>query len=233
MALSALLALCGSYGMARVGKSSIKAGEGVTGSAFSNKKRMARSAGPDPVGTSCVTGEEDHLCLALKYSVYKDSDNKAVVSSSDAEKNIADINKVWSKCNMGFQIEEYNEIVPKDLGLEPTPSDMSELTKIRSDLDNDSTLLVVTTPEWNMGGSANAWTAMPGEMPFGAVLESTVGTFANIIGHELGHYVGLDHESDSSNLMNPVIYDDSTELTPAQCETAREIASSDWERMLR
>jgi predicted Zn-dependent protease len=73
-------------------------------------------------------------------------------------------------------------------------------------------------------GSANAWTAMPGQTPSGAVLESRVADNANIIAHEVGHYLSLDHTSDQSNLMNPIIYDNSTTITEQQCQDMRHTA---------
>jgi hypothetical protein len=69
--------------------------------------------------------------------------------------------------------------------------------------------------------------------PFGAILERPVASFANIIAHELGHYLNLYHVSDATDIMNPIIYSSSTKLTSSQCATARSAASFFWSKMYR
>jgi hypothetical protein len=113
-----------------------------------------------------------------------------------------------------------------------------DLTSIRAAFTTETSLLVVLTGTWNRTGSlggtaANAWTAMPGDGPYGAILEQPVADFPNIIAHELGHYMNLPHVSDTSDLMNPIIYPTSGSLTADQCETARSAATSYWSKMLR
>jgi predicted Zn-dependent protease len=64
-------------------------------------------------------------------------------------------------------------------------------------------------------------------------MESAVGTYANIIAHELGHYLNLDHWEDKANVMNAVIYEKSSKLLQEQCVTARAAISYYWKAMLR
>jgi len=193
---------------------------------------------PKVVGPTCVDGDSNTLCLALKYVVYDDSTGKPVVSQDDAVKVVQQINQAFSQCNIAFQMEEYVAANPADYKLDFNTSNQSDLDNIRKAFMNDSTLLVTTTGKWDRSGSlgntgANAWTAMPGEGTYGAILEDSVGTFGLIIAHGLGHYLNLDHVSDEADLMNPVIYDSSTRLDPSQCETARSAANSYWNNMLR
>jgi hypothetical protein len=190
------------------------------------------------VGDTCKAGDSNHLCLALKYVGYKADDGTPTVSQNDAISNVKQINKLWNQCDLGFQIENYSAINPKDSGLKYNTANTSELDDIRKAESSDTALVVVTTGTWDRSGSlgdtpANAWTAMPGESLYGAILEKPVGTFGNIVAHELGHYVGLDHVSDESDLMNPVIYDSSTQLTKDQCSTARTTVASYWQKMER
>jgi hypothetical protein len=190
------------------------------------------------VGDSCKTGAPNQLCLAVKYVGYQNSSGVPTVSQEEAIANMKQINKLWQQCSIGFQIENYSAIVPKDHGLRYNTANMSELNDIRKVMSDDTTLLVTTTGTWDRGGSlgdtgANAWAAMPGENLYGVVFEKAVATFGNIIAHELGHYVGLDHGQNSSNLMNPIIYDDSTKLTQSQCNQARETIGSYWQKMVR
>jgi hypothetical protein len=74
---------------------------------------------------------------------------------------------------------------------------------------------------------------LPGGPPYGAILEQPVGTFPNIVAHELGHYMNLDHVSDTSDLMNPIIYSTSTSIYPSQCNTTRSADNYFWTKMLR
>jgi hypothetical protein len=189
-------------------------------------------------GTSCHSDDPSHVCLGMKYVVFKDSSGKPVVSKEEAAANVQQINDVWKQCSLGFQIDEFVEATPKDAGLNYNTADYTELDDIRKKFEDDKTLLVVTTGSWDRNGSigstgANAWTSMPGESLYGAILEKSVGTFGNIIAHELGHYIGLDHADDTSNLMNPVIYDKSKGLSKSQCDTARKTTADFWQRMLR
>jgi hypothetical protein len=67
----------------------------------------------------------------------------------------------------------------------------------------------------------------------GVVMEQPVGAYPNIIAHELGHYLNLGHVSDSANVMNPIIYSNSTRVDPSQCEAARAAATYWWTNMIR
>ena len=74
------------------------------------------------------------------------------------------------------------------------------MDSIRAAFADQSRLLLVTTGNWNRGGTfgespANAWTAMPAAEPYGSVFEASVGTYSVIYSHEMGHYFNLDHAS--------------------------------------
>lgn len=191
-----------------------------------------------PLGESCRAGDAGKICLAIKYVVYRTPAGMPVASEAQAISNIENVNKVWAKCNLGFQIEEYIALKPPDYGLAYNTSTYRELDDIRDTLNDERTLLITTTGPWNRAGtlggtSANAWTSMPGGAPFGVIVESTVGTFANIVAHELGHYLNLSHLTEASDLMSPIIYSNSTALNATQCRIARTAARSSWARMLR
>ncbi len=62
--------------------------------------------------------------------------------------------------------------------------------------------------------------------------------YPQIMTHELGHYLNLPHIADSpdqveTNVMNWMVFPDSTQLETAQCNAARASAQSDWKAMLR
>lgn len=189
-------------------------------------------------GTGCHNEDPNHICLALKYVVFKDGSGTPVVSQEQAQKVVADMNDTWKQCNLSFQIDKYMPVNPADHGIAFGIANYTDLTKIRNTFQDSSTLLVATTGKWNRSGSlgqtgANAWTSLPGGGPYGAILESTVGTNANLIAHELGHYLNLSHVSDTNALMNPVIYSYSESLYSSQCQTARSAALYFWAKMIR
>jgi hypothetical protein len=100
------------------------------------------------------------------------------------------------------------------------------MDSVRAPFDSDKYLVVIHTGAWDHGpmGPANAWTAMPGQLPAGAVLEAPVADNQNITAHELGHYLGLDHVHDQADLMNPIIYRKSIRIAPEECHKMRETA---------
>lgn len=192
----------------------------------------------ETVGPDCASSDENNICLAVKYVVYKDEAGDELLSADSAVDNLKGINDIWSQCQISFQIDQFEAVAPEDLGLSYDPADETELYDIRSQFVDDSTLLLVNTGHWNRYGTlgntaANAWTNLPGDFPYGVVLEHSVSTFSNIIAHEIGHYLDLLHVDDASDLLNPVIYPESTALSAEQCEIARSTALSSWKKMLR
>ena len=158
---------------------------------------------PALVGESCKSSDPNHICLAVKYIVYGDASGRTPISSAQAAENIKVINKIWGQCNIGFQIESYEKVDPTKYHLIYSTTNLTELDDIRSAFEDSQHLLIVTTGSWNRTGtlgrtSANAWTSLPGSGPYGAVLEAGVSTFGNILAHELGHYLNLDHFSDAT-----------------------------------
>lgn len=186
------------------------------------------------VGESCTSGDSNKICLAVHFVTYTDSSGTPTATQNQAATIIHEMNTLWSQCDIGFQIENYDPEDPTKYGLSYGAASQNELNQIRGQFSNpNDELLGVTTGPW--GTTVNAWTAMPGESVYGAVMEASIVTYGNgiIYGHEFGHYLGLDHVSDTSNLMNPVIYTTSTTLTSSQCQTARDTANSYWSAMLR
>jgi hypothetical protein len=179
------------------------------------------------------------LELALKYVSYRDSNSNPVVSALEAEGNVSGVNALWATCDIQFRIEDYEAVDPSPLDLKFDPREFSELPGIRETFSSPNELLVVTTGPWDRTGTlgsatANAWTAMPAPTgPFGAVLEEKVGEYSALIAHELGHYLGLSHVPDASDVMNAVIYSSSRKLTPNQCQVARATVGSYWALALR
>ena len=229
--LSVLFVLCLTSVSGYAGAPQAKANPGT-------RSGQAGSASVAQVGPTCVSSDPDHICLAIKYVVYKDSGGQDLLTATEATDNLNGINRAWSQCNIAFQIDQFEAASPEAYGLSYNPANDGELPQIRSQFEDDSTLLVVTTGSWNRSGSlgstgANAWTNMPGDSPLGAVLEQSVGTFPYIIAHEIGHYLNLLHVSDAKNLMNPIIYPDSDVLDASQCELARSTAQASWKKMLR
>lgn len=170
-----------------------------------------------------------HLTLALKMVSYQDAQGQPILSQDQAKKVVDGINALYATCNLSLVLEDYQSVKPGDQGLALNPSTMAELDQIRAKYNDPSRLFVVDTGRWDPSGGlgadgANAWTMMPGEATSGAVLESTVADNAPLVAHELGHYLNLDHVQNPSDMMNPVIYPESTQIESWQCDQMRDAA---------
>jgi hypothetical protein len=180
--------------------------------------------------------EEGGYCLSLRYVSYLDDGGESVLSAVRAQDNLDAINEVFDQCRIQFQVDHFTVVRPDSVDLNFNTETSEELFKIRSKFKDEDSLLVVNTGDWSgsLGeGSANAWTMMPGTAPYGAILEESVANYPNIIAHELGHYLGLDHVDDSTQLMNPVIHSYSTELSEEECDIARDAIRIHWRAMTR
>ena len=187
-----------------------------------------------PVGESCQGGDANHVCLAVHFVTYKDPSGIPVVNETLAAAIIHGMNQIWKQCDVGFQIEKYEQVDPTQFQLSYGSQSENELTQIRQTWANpNNELLGVTTGPW--GTNTTAWTAMPGTGPYGAVMSADISNYGNGVtyAHEFGHYIGLDHVSDPANLMNPVTYTTSVALDSSQCQTAVDTAKSFWPAMLR
>ena len=187
----------------------------------------------------CHSDDPHHICLGLKYVVYVDPISaNAFLNRKEAQAVVGELNSVWKQCNISFQIDKYLAVNPSKFGASYRTASYPDLTDIRHAFGEDKTILVVTTSKWNRDGTlgksgANAWTSMPGGPPYGTIIERSVGHNANLVAHELGHYLNLLHVRDTNDLMNPVIYDYSQTIYGSQCKTARAAALYFWSPMLR
>ncbi len=176
--------------------------------------------------------------LAVRWVVYQNGSSVPILSQSQVTEVLQRVNTLWSPCGIRFQLERYEAAIPAAFRLQYHPADAFELDQIRHTWADPRQLLVVATGSWDRSGSlgnsfANAWTSLPGEIPYGVVLEAPVADYANLVAHELGHYLGLLHEGEDENLMHPVIHGISRELTPEQCKESREVAETFWTLVLR
>ena len=174
------------------------------------------------------------MTLALKFVEFA-PDGRPVLSRLQAARVVDGINTVYAQCAIRVRLEQYEQVNPQLYGLGRALTSADQMDSVRAPFDSDQYLVVIHTGAWRHGpmGPANAWTAMPGQLPAGAVLESVVASNGNITAHEIGHYLGLDHAHDHSDLMNPIIYHDSVRITPEQCQQMRATAMATRAKAIR
>ena len=184
-----------------------------------------------PQEPTCVSTDSHSICIAVKVVSYKDSRGVPALSQKGAEIVVQEISDIWKACDIGFQVEEYVAIDPTAYGLQYGAGSANELQQIRQKFSNDKTFFLGVTGSWTT--SAIAWTALPGGGPYGAVVDADYAADRVAVGHEIGHYQGLDHNNTSGNLMYPIVYSNDTTLTTAQCNFARQTDQVYWQAMLR
>ncbi|MEO5971707.1 MAG: zinc-dependent metalloprotease family protein [Bdellovibrionia bacterium] len=166
------------------------------------------------------------LTMALKFVEFFREDGKPILSKDSVKELVARINPYFQSCRIRFQMEAYRALDSASYGLSFKVQSSEDMKVFRKPFDDSRYLVVINTQNWDHEkmGSANAWTAMPGESPSGVVMEAPVASYPGLVAHELGHYLSLNHVSNVKNLMNPIIYGTSTFFTAEQCLQMRKTA---------
>jgi hypothetical protein len=185
----------------------------------------------DSTGSSlCKTSDPESQCIGLRIVSY-DEGSKTVLPYSDALALVTELNRVWSPCKIGFDLASYEHVDPFTRGLSLNPNWRSEGSQIRAAFNDQVNFLVVAVGRF--AASTIAVTQMPGYGPFGTLVESAYATNPLTVGHELGHYMGLYHIRNTSNLMNPYIGPHTEQLSESQCSIARSTNARFWANLLK
>jgi hypothetical protein len=180
---------------------------------------------------SCKSTDPEFQCLDLRLVSYDSDLGQTVITETEALTLVSELNQVWSPCKIGFQLESYDHVNPTTRGLSMNPNWRSEGSQIRSAFNDQRSLLVVAVGQF--AASTIAVTEMPGYGPYGTLVESTYSKNALTVGHELGHYMGLYHLRNTSNLMNPYIGPHTELLSQSQCTIARSTNARFWTSMMK
>jgi hypothetical protein len=184
-----------------------------------------------PTGSkTCTSTDPNHICIGLKLVTYTNNGVPGL-TQQQAVTLVNGINNVWQQCNVAFQLETYQAVDPATENLSYNTNWKNDGDTVRSAFNDNGTFLVVTVG--SLTGSTIAVTEMPGAGVYGTLVEQDFANNPLTVGHELGHYQGLYHVSDNTNLMNPYIGPDTETLTASQCATARATDLASWQTMMR
>lgn len=188
---------------------------------------------PPPVIVSGDCSEDPTVihCMALKMITYRNGSLDPTLEKIEADALVVGMNRVWRPCGIGFTLEIFETVDPAAYRLAYSPDWRTESQRIRETFGDRERFLVVAVGPWNI--STIAVTQMPGTGPYGVLVEEDYATNELTVGHELGHYMGLYHIRDTSNLMNPYIGTGTEALNRSQCEIARETNTRYWTAMMR
>ena len=185
-----------------------------------------------PTGSypSCVTSDANVICLGLKIVSYE-SNGVPDLTEAQAVTLVQGINTVWSQCSIQFQLESFEIIDPTTVGLPYSPNWSTETSAVRTKFKDNTRMVVEAVGPWSV--STIAVTTMPGSGLYGTVVDKQYSQNPLTVGHELGHYQGLYHVSDTSNLMSAYIGTNTKLLDSGQCTTARSTDNQYWTAMMR
>ena len=186
---------------------------------------------PPPTLESCVSNDPNHQCIGLKIVSFQDSSRVSILQQADAQELVRGMNAIWKPCDVSFQLESFLSIDPSDKNLSYSPNWKTESGQVRAAFEEKDTFLIVAVGPW--ANSTIAVTQMPGTGPHGVLVEKDYARNPLTVGHELGHYQGLLHLRDNTNLMSPYIGPNTAKLSQAQCNLARSTNFSNWPQMLR
>ena len=186
---------------------------------------------PAPSPGICENPGPDEQCLALKIVAYQLPSQDPTLTQIQAEAVVVGINRVWKPCGLGFSLERFEVVDPGAFKLNYSPDWRSESEQIRTLFRDDTRFLVVAVGPWSQ--ATIAVTQMPGVGPYGVLVEKDYASNPLTVGHELGHYMGLYHYRDTSNLMNPYIGSSTEGLTSGQCGIAPNTNQKTWPAMFR
>ena len=201
--------------------------------AISPQTIVSPSAPEKPAAESCRNKDPEHLCIGLKYVAYKSAEGVPTATPAEALQLTLAMNAVWSQCGIAFQLERYQAVDPVEKGLLYNTGGFGDQDAIRAAFDDDIRFVIIATGPWNRGNNTVAWTQAPGGAHYGVVADQGVATDANVMAHELGHYLSLDHVQNPADLMSPVVYPNSNSLDPSQCAAARNSGLNYWPHMSR
>jgi hypothetical protein len=193
------------------------------------------SATPAPVSgatltPTCTSSDPAHLCIGLKLVSYSQNGSPSL-TEAQAIALVNGINQVWNQCNIAFQLEKYVSVDPTTLNLEYNTDWKANAGNVRAAFNENNSFLVVAVG--SLSGATIAVTEMPGGGPYGTLVEQEFATNPLTVGHELGHYQGLYHVSDTTNLMDPYIGPNTSGLSTSQCAIAHTTDAAYWQAMMR
>lgn len=188
--------------------------------------------------TECDRSVKGQLCLGLKLVVFVADVEEAHAEWDSLLETLAEVNGIWRQCKIQFQVDEYLPVDPKAVGLDYGVTEYDEFDGIRETFVDGTSLLVVATGPWDREGemgdsSVSGWTLMPGDDLHGTVVEKPWHLDRNLLAHELGHYLDLDHTQDRKDLMAEVMNNRSEKLDREECARARRAARIYWPSMIR
>jgi hypothetical protein len=194
----------------------------------------SNSGTPISGAESCHTSDPNHICIGVKVVSFV-KNGKEVLNHDKAIALISRVSKVWTQCNIGFQLEDYRAADPTASGLSYEVDWYNDGDTVRSAYQDASRFLMVAAGK--LTGSSNTtgvtWDAGTGDGFYGSLIDGAYAEDELTVAHEFGHYQGLYHVNDQANLLYPYAQDDNHVLTAKQCATARSANYEYWQQMLR
>ena len=191
-------------------------------------------AGPISGAESCHSTDPNHICIGVKVVSFV-KNGKEVLNHDQAIALISRVSKVWNQCNIGFQLEDYKAADPTASGLSYEVDWYNDGDTVRNAYQDTSRFLMVAAGK--LTGSSNTtgvtWDAGTGDGFYGSLIDGAYAQDELTVAHEFGHYQGLYHVSDPSNLLYAYAEDYNHVLTSKQCATARSANYEYWQQMLR
>ncbi|MBI3554720.1 MAG: hypothetical protein HY074_00480 [Deltaproteobacteria bacterium] len=187
------------------------------------------------------------VVIAVRYLDFRDpKTGKAISDAESVNTMVNEVSEVWAQCQVGFRLEAYDAIDPRQYGTGFSPVSFAELDHLREATENKRYLTMIGTGAWNRSGNlghsgSNCYSSFPRDAADGIVCEAKVAKNPILHAHEAGHWLNLKHTNDPASdgvadttaqnsehdLMNHFVAPGNRLLTPGQCQRARE-AITEW-----